>query len=68
MSQQENIKRKTIKKEIMIKNLISRWTMVKTTREPFWDKVAGEMIYYWQDCYFEQYMAASRWGFRIKLY
>ena len=51
----------------MIKNLISRWTMVKTTRSPFWDKVAGEKIYYWQDCYFEQYIAASRWSYRIKL-
>ena len=52
----------------MIKNLISRWTMVKTTRAPFYDKVSRENIYYWQDCYFETYMAASRWGFRIKLY
>ena len=51
----------------MIKNLISRWTMVKTTRAPFYDKVGGKMIYYWQDCYFETYMAASRWGYRIKL-
>jgi hypothetical protein len=52
----------------MIKNLISRWTMVKLTRTPFYDKVAGKMVYYWQDCYFEQYMAASRWSYRIKLY
>ena len=52
----------------MIKNLISRWTMVKTTRAPFYGSIAGEMVYYWQDCYFETYMAASRWGYRIKLY
>lgn len=52
----------------MIKNLISRCTMVKTTRTPFMDKIAGKQIYYWQDCYFEQYMAASRWSYRIKLY
>lgn len=51
----------------MIKNLISRWTMVKTTRTPFYDAIAGEMVHYWQDCYFETYMAASRWGYRIKL-
>lgn len=51
----------------MIKNLISRWTMVKTTREGFWDSIANQKIYYWQDCYFEQYMAASRWSYRIKL-
>ena len=37
----------------MIKNLISRWTMVKLTRTPFYDKVAGKMVYYWQDYYFE---------------
>lgn len=42
--------------------------MVKTTRTPFMDKIAGKQIYYWQDCYFEQYMAASRWSYRIKLY
>lgn len=52
----------------MIKNLISRFTMVKTTREPFYDPFAGGMVHYWQDCYFETYMAASRWGYRIKLY
>lgn len=52
----------------MIKNLISRWTMVKLTRTPFYDKVAGKMIYYWQDYYFEQYMAPSAWSYRIKLY
>lgn len=51
----------------MIKNLISRWTMVKLTRTPFYDNT-GDMVYYWQDCYFQQYMASSRWGFRIKLY
>jgi hypothetical protein len=42
--------------------------MVKTTRAPFYGSIAGEMVYYWQDCYFETYMAASRWGYRIKLY
>lgn len=52
----------------MIKNLISRWTMVQLTRAGFYDGIAGKMVYYWQDCYFEQYMASSRWGFRIKLY
>ena len=57
---------KTIRK--MIKNLISRFTMVKTTREGFWDSIANQKIYYWQDCYFDEYMAASRWSYRIKLY
>jgi hypothetical protein len=52
----------------MIKNLISRWTMVKTTREGFYDSVAGKKIHYWKDCYSNQYMAASPWSYRIKLY
>ena len=52
----------------MIKNIISRWTMVKTPRVGFYDSVKVKMVYYWQDCYFKQYMASSRWGFRIKLY
>jgi len=51
----------------MIKNLISRFTMVKTTRVGFYDRVAGKNVYYWQDCYFETYMAASKWTYRIKL-
>jgi hypothetical protein len=51
----------------MIKNFISRWTMVRTTREGFWDSIARQKIYYWQDCYFDTYMAASKWGFRIKI-
>jgi hypothetical protein len=51
----------------MIKNLISRITMVKTTTPPFYDWIDGKVIYYWQDYYFEKYMAASRWGYRVKL-
>lgn len=51
----------------MIKSIISRFTMVKITRAPFYDAIAGENIYYWQDCYFEQYMAASKWSYRVKL-
>jgi hypothetical protein len=51
----------------MIKNLISRWTMVKITKKPLYDRIENKVIYYWQDCYFETYMAASRWSYRIKL-
>jgi hypothetical protein len=46
----------------MIKNLISRLTMIKTTKEPFFDAISNKFIYYWQDCYFETHMASSRWG------
>ena len=41
--------------------------MTKTTRGGFYDNVAGRMVYYWQDCYFQTFMASSKWGFRIKL-
>ncbi len=51
----------------MIKNFISRWTMVRKPGEGFWDSIANKKIYYWQDCYFDTYMAASKWGFRIKI-
>ena len=51
----------------MIKNLISRWTMVRTTREGFWDSIENKKLYYWQDCYFDTYMAASPWSYRIKI-
>jgi hypothetical protein len=42
--------------------------MVKLARAPFYDKALGDIVYYWQDCYFEQYMATSPWSYRIKLY
>lgn len=51
----------------MIKNFISRLTMVKTKKPSFYDKWAGETVYYWQDYYFQEYLAASRWGYRLKL-
>jgi hypothetical protein len=51
----------------MIKNFISRWTMVRKPGEGFWDSIARQKIYCWQDCYFDTYMAASKWGFRIKI-
>jgi hypothetical protein len=50
----------------MIKNIISRFTMVKTGRVGFCDKVSGEMVHHWQDYYFQKYMASSKWGFRVK--
>ena len=50
----------------MMKNLISRLTMVKLGQS-FYDKVQDKPVYYWRDYYFDRYMATSRWGFRIKL-
>jgi hypothetical protein len=52
----------------MIKNIISRLTMVKTSRNGFWDGgISNERVYYWKDYYFDVYIACSRWGYRIKL-
>lgn len=41
--------------------------MVKTSQNGFWDAVSNERVYYWQDYYFNRYMATSRWGFRVKI-
>ena len=51
----------------MIKSIISRLTMVKTSEKGFWDGISNEPVYYWQDYYFDVYMACSRWGCRIKI-
>lgn len=51
----------------MIKNIISRLTMVKIPNEGFWDSINRKKVYYWQDCYFDCYMASSRFGTRIKI-
>jgi len=50
----------------MIKNIISRITMVKTGRS-FYDAIEKRTIYYWVDYYFDEYMAYSRWEFRVKI-
>jgi hypothetical protein len=50
----------------MIKNIISRLTMVKSNKKGFYD-IDGDKVHYWTDYYFEEYMAISRWGNRIKL-
>lgn len=51
----------------MIKELISRLTMIKTNRAHMYDGIARENIYYWQDYYFDIYIASSRWGCRVKI-
>ena len=50
----------------MIKNIISRITMVKTGRS-FYDAIEKRNVYYWQDYYFNVYLSYSRWGRRVKL-
>ena len=50
----------------MIKNIISRLTMVKVGNENY-DPYQQINVYYWQDCYFDVYLANNRFGNRIKI-
>ena len=51
----------------MIKELISRLTMVKTDRESTYDLISGRSLSYYQDCYFQLFLAESRWGCRMRI-
>lgn len=51
----------------MIRNIISRLTMVRTNEEGFYDPLIKKQVYYWQDCYFDCYMATSRFSHRVKI-
>ncbi len=51
----------------MIKNIISRLTMIKLSEEGFWDNISDKKVYYWQDYYFDCYVASSRFSVRIKI-
>ncbi len=50
----------------MIKNIISRLTMVKSEKL-IYDPIKKELLYYWTDCYFDEYVAKNRFGTRIKI-
>jgi hypothetical protein len=50
----------------MYKELKSRWTMEKTG-ESFTDMVSWGVVYYWEDCYGQRWMAERKWGFRVKV-
>ena len=49
----------------MIRALRSRLTM-KPTGEVFIDMLTWQLIQYWEDCYGDKWMAASKWGIRVK--
>jgi hypothetical protein len=38
--------------------------MVKTG-STLYDEISHEVVYYWQDMYFNQYLANNRWGCRV---
>ena len=50
----------------MIKKLISRLTMVKSGKL-IYDPIKKELLYYWTDCYFDEYVAKNRFGTRTKI-
>lgn len=50
----------------MIKNIISRLTMVKSGKL-IYDPIKKELLYYWTDCYSNEYVAKNRFGTRIKI-
>ena len=50
----------------MIKNIISRFTIVKSEKF-IYDPIKKELLYYWIDCYFDEYVAKNRFGTRIKI-
>jgi hypothetical protein len=48
-----------------IKNIKSRRTMLPFGKS-FQDKVTGEFVQFWKDCYGDEWMAVGKWGFRVK--
>jgi hypothetical protein len=40
--------------------------MKKTAKNGFVDKVSGDVVHYWIDCYGCEWMATNKWGFRVK--
>ena len=50
----------------MIKNIINRLTMVKSGKL-IYDPIKKELLYYWRDCYFDEYVAKNRFGTRTKI-
>ena len=50
----------------MLKNIISRLTMIKSGKL-IYDPIKKELLYYWIDCYFDEYVAKNRFSKRIKI-
>lgn len=51
----------------MIKNLISRLTMVRLDRKPATEIFSHRTLHYYQDYYFHIYLAESPWGYRMRI-
>ena len=50
----------------MIKKLISRLTMLKSGKA-IYDPIKKELLYYWTDYYFNEYVAKNRFETRTKI-
>ena len=50
----------------MIKNIISRLTMIKSGKL-IYDPIKKELLYYWTDYYLDEYVAKNRFGTRTKI-
>ena len=50
----------------IIRNLINRLTMVKFGIV-IYDPIKKELLYYWRDCYFDEYVAKNRFKTRTKI-
>ena len=50
----------------IIRNLLSRLTMVESGKA-IYDPIKKELLYYWTDCYFDEYVAKNRFRKRIKI-
>ena len=50
----------------MIKNIISKLTMVKSEKL-IYDTVIKKELYHWTDYYFDEYVATNRFSKRIKI-
>ena len=50
----------------MIKNIISKLTMVKSEKL-IYDIVIKKELCHWTDCYFDEYVATNRFSKRIKI-
>jgi hypothetical protein len=48
----------------MIRRIISRLTMQKTTKSGFIDRVTGEYVAYWVDKFGDEYIAVNKFSMR----
>ena len=49
-----------------MENIISKLTMIKSGKL-IYDPIKKELLYYWTDCYFNEYVAKNRFGTRTKI-